>query len=102
MNRSLIRASALVLLLTAGGLQAAEPKTDSAEGANAVAASEKDSRSARLERFCPDTTASRIKRQRGTCSSPGRVYSREDLDRTGATTASEALTRLDPSIGSGF
>jgi hypothetical protein len=105
MNRSLILASAVSLLLAAGSLRAAEPAPAPAEAedpANAVAASEADTRSARLDRFCPDATASRIKRQRGSCSSPGRVYTRDDLDRTGATTAGEALSKLDPSIGRGF
>lgn len=30
--------------------------------------------------------------------SPGRAYSREDIERTGATTTADALRRLDPSI----
>lgn len=55
----------------------------------------------KVDRFCPDATATRIKRPRATCSSPGRVYSREDLERTGAMTAGEALSKLDPSIRSG-
>ena len=100
MNRSLILASAVSLLLAAGSLRAAERATPPAEAedpANAVA-----TRTARLDRFCPDATASRIKRQRGSCSSPGRVYTRDDLDRTGATSAGEALSKLDPSIGRGF
>ena len=105
MKPSLILASTLSLLLAAGSLWAAEPKAppaDSADATTAVAASEADARRARLDRFCPDATASRIKRQRGSCNSAGRVYTREDLDRTGAITVNEALTRLDPSIGRGF
>jgi hypothetical protein len=31
-------------------------------------------------------------------SSPGRTYSREDIERTGALTVAEALRRLDPAI----
>jgi len=31
-------------------------------------------------------------------SSPGRVYSREEIEQTGATTTGQALRRLDPSI----
>jgi hypothetical protein len=30
------------------------------------------------------------------------VYTREDLDRTGASSINEALSRLDPSIGRSF
>ena len=29
---------------------------------------------------------------------PGRAYTREDIERTGATTTADALRRLDPSI----
>jgi hypothetical protein len=32
------------------------------------------------------------------CTAAGRSYSREDIDRTGATTADEALRLMDPSI----
>lgn len=31
-------------------------------------------------------------------NAPGRVYSREDIDRTGAISTADALRRLDPSI----
>jgi len=31
-------------------------------------------------------------------NAPGRVYSREDIDKTGAITTKDALRRLDPSI----
>lgn len=31
-------------------------------------------------------------------NAPGRVYTREDIERTGATTTADALRRLDPSI----
>lgn len=105
MNHSLILVAALSLLLAGGSPHAAEstpPPTEGEESANAVAGSEAKPRMARLDRFCPDATASRIKRQRGSCSSPGRVYTHEDLDRTGATTAGEALNKLDPAIGRGF
>lgn len=106
MNRFLIAGLALSLLLSSAAARAdadadtqAKPSDDPS---TEIAESKADSRSARLDRFCPDATASRIKRQRASCSSPGRVYSREDLDRTGASTLSEALTRLDPSIGRSF
>lgn len=104
MNRSLTLSIGLSLLFAAAALHAKEPRPAPAEAdvGTALAASEADARSARLDRFCPDTTASRIKRPRGTCSAPGRVYTRDDLDRTGATTAGDALSKLDPSIGRGF
>jgi hypothetical protein len=106
MNRFLIAAFALSLLLSsASALADAEAQTETApsdDPSSEIAASKADSRSARLDRFCPDATASRIKRQRGNCSAPGRVYTREDLDRTGASSINEALSRLDPSIGRSF
>ena len=44
-------------------------------------------------------TGSRIAVKDGDCSPhPGRTYSREELDRTGAFDVAEALQRLDPAI----
>lgn len=104
MNRSLILSLGLSLLFATAVVHAKEPRPAPAETdtKDTLAVSEVDTRSARLDRLCPDATASRIKRQRGTCSSPGRVYTRDDLDRTGATNAGDALSKLDPSIGRGF
>ena len=51
---------------------------------------------------CVTSTGSRIHRNDTAClASPGRTYSKADLDRTGAVTVSEALRRLDPSITGG-
>lgn len=50
---------------------------------------------------CIKDTGTRIKRSKdknGCNGLPGNSYEREDLDRTGANTAGEALERLDPSI----
>lgn len=104
MTRFLIASFSLSLLLIAApALAEADAQAKSSEDPSSeIADSEADTRSARLDRFCPDATASRIKRARGSCSSPGRVYTRDDLDRTGATTVSEALSKLDPSIGRSF
>jgi hypothetical protein len=45
------------------------------------------------------TTGSRIPLKEGECViQAGRVYSKEDLERSGAGTAAEALRRLDPAI----
>jgi hypothetical protein len=45
------------------------------------------------------TTGTRISLKDGECANvPGRVYSKDDLDRTGATTVSEALRMLDPAM----
>jgi hypothetical protein len=44
-------------------------------------------------------TGTRISLKQGECANvPGRVYSKDDLDSTGATTVSEALRRLDPAM----
>lgn len=52
---------------------------------------------------CLKQTGSRIapradKQGRKCVNAPGRAYSREDLDRTGATGIADALRRLDPSV----
>lgn len=107
MIRSLILSLSLSLALASAPAFADADAADTTakpakEPASDIAASEPDTRSARLDRFCPDATASRIKRHNGRCSTPGRVYTRDDIDRTGATTAGDALSKLDPSIGRGF
>lgn len=47
---------------------------------------------------CLKYTASRIPDSAGGCSAVGRSYSSEDIQRTGAVTADEALRLLDPTI----
>jgi hypothetical protein len=47
---------------------------------------------------CVQDTGSRIKQKPGDCRGPGRSYSRDELDRTGAIDTAEALKRLDPSL----
>jgi hypothetical protein len=52
---------------------------------------------------CPSQTASRIppndkNSNDRNCMAVGRSYSKDDIDRTGATTAADALQLLDPSI----
>jgi hypothetical protein len=50
---------------------------------------------------CIKETGTRIKRSKdknGCNGLPGTSYEREDIDRTGAISAGEALERLDPSI----
>jgi outer membrane cobalamin receptor len=93
---SLLACTALLACFAwSGSSFAADPTTDIAESA--------PESKPQVDRFCPDATATRIKRPHTRCSAPGRVYSREDLERTGATTAGGALSKLDPSIrGGGF
>lgn len=49
---------------------------------------------------CLRETGTRIKRRDGDgcLASPGRSYSRDELQRTGSLTLGEALQRLEPSI----
>jgi hypothetical protein len=48
---------------------------------------------------CVHDTGTRIKPPPGECStSPGRSYSKEDLDRTGKTSVAGALRNLSPSL----
>lgn len=47
---------------------------------------------------CLSQTGSRIPGNAANCSAFGRSYSNDDISRTGATTAGEALPLLDPSI----
>ena len=47
---------------------------------------------------CLSQTGSRIAGNDAHCSAFGRSYSNEDIDRTGATTAGEALRLLDPAL----
>lgn len=49
---------------------------------------------------CLKETGSRIKpaEDRPCIGAPGQVYTRDDIDRTGATTTAEALRKLSPSV----
>jgi len=47
---------------------------------------------------CPTQTAIRTLPSDKNCWAVGRTYSKDDIDRTGATTPAEALILLDPSI----
>ena len=47
---------------------------------------------------CLTQTGSRIAGNNANCSAIGRSYSSDDINRTGATSADEALRLLDPSV----
>ena len=47
---------------------------------------------------CLTETGSRITTGKPNCLAVGRSYSSADIDRTGETTAADALGKLDPSI----
>jgi hypothetical protein len=99
---SLILAGGLAGFATVGyaskGFEGNSPEQTPSEQASTpdeVAQSEGEAK----RRLCPDQTATRIKHRKGAeCMSPGRVYTREDLDSTGAVDTAEALGRLDPSL----
>lgn len=71
------------------------------------AATTRSERAKQSERFCIQNTGSRIVAQRNARSKSereecvaqgGRVYTREDIERTGSVDMRDALRRLDPSI----
>lgn len=102
MNKILI---AVLLTFGAGAAmaQTASVSVSAGKGASAVsAADQKDA-----DAFCLRQTGSHVRsvtpkahgdRAVECASEPGRVYSREDIERTGAISTSDALRRLDPSI----
>ncbi|MFA5938676.1 MAG: hypothetical protein WC809_04910 [Sinimarinibacterium sp.] len=49
---------------------------------------------------CLQETGSHVSRSedRPCVAAPGQVYTREDIDRTGATTTGDALRKLSPSV----
>jgi hypothetical protein len=51
-----------------------------------------------IDPTCPDETGTRLPAKSAKCSVTGRSYSHDDITRTGATNAGEALQLLDPSI----
>jgi hypothetical protein len=80
-------AIASVLILTA--CAAIHPDARPSAAASAPIAQNRD---------CVSQTASRIPAKDSDCSAFGRSYSSEDIARTGATTADQALRLMDPSI----
>jgi hypothetical protein len=47
---------------------------------------------------CVSETGSRIQHSPGSCTTFGRTYSGDDLQRTGEPNVGDALERLDPSL----
>lgn len=106
MKRLLIAVSATFAVAAAGTAfgpmaQEAEPEEEARDEA-------RDARKDRAaDRFCIQETGSRIVASRNAKSSDerrecvaagGRVYTRQDIERTGSTDMADALRRLDPSI----
>lgn len=89
-------AGACFAALVAGCAVQPQAHTESAaQNESAVAALSRK----KAELDCVRSTGTRITLKDDECANvPGRTYSKEDLDRTGAITPAEALRRLDPSI----
>jgi len=47
---------------------------------------------------CVSDTGSRLARSQPPCSTPGRAYSGDDLQRTGEINVGDALQKLDPAV----
>ncbi|WP_024891151.1 hypothetical protein [Luteimonas huabeiensis] len=97
--KRLLLATALMGLAFGAFAQQAEPEEE--------ARLSRAERAAANERFCIQETGSRIvatrnarsRGERDACvSAGGRVYTREEIDRTGSADMRDALRRLDPSI----
>lgn len=102
MNKILIAA---LLTLSAGAAMAQSVSVAVSAGKGAAVVSAADQKDA--DAFCLRQTGSHLRsvtpkahgdRAVECASEPGRVYTREDIDRTGAISTADALRRLDPSI----
>jgi hypothetical protein len=80
-------ATASVIIL--GACAATTPNAKPKAGASAAVAENP---------ACLTQTGSRIAARHPDCSAVGHSYSSEDIERTGSTTADEALPLMDPSI----
>ncbi len=105
MKRLALFAALLASAFAAGAqspvpVDSAAPVTDSA--AQAAAQDKRTGEDKLADRNCLKQTGSRViradSRGRKCANGPGRSYTKEDLDRTGATDLAEALRKLDPSI----
>ncbi|WP_082672620.1 hypothetical protein [Luteimonas abyssi] len=97
--KRLLLAMALMGLTFAASAQQSEPEED--------ARMTRAERAAANEPYCIQETGSRITASRNARSrgdrdacvaAGGRVYTREEIDRTGSVDVRDALRRLDPSI----
>ncbi|MEN1926324.1 hypothetical protein [Luteimonas qiangzhengi] len=108
MNKLLIAMAASTALALAGaGAGAIAQEIEPEEQGREEAREDRAERDRISDRFCIQQTGSRIianrnarsKAERTECvASGGRVYTREDIERTGSTDLMDALRRLDPAI----
>jgi len=106
----LVLASLLAAFASAASAQMAAPSvgTDAiilARPAAATAHARSDAKATEIDRNCLQQTGSRIvarnssgKGGKRCVAANGRVYSRDDIDRTGEIDIADALRKLDPSI----
>lgn len=89
-----------VLLATAAPAMAQEPAPAGAQPAASAAEAAREA-DRKVDRHCLKETGTHIRARRGErrCSAfAGRVWTREDLDRTGHVNIADALRALDVSI----
>jgi hypothetical protein len=88
----MFKSSTLALCILGAGLCSAAAVADDAKPAPEPAHASSPS-------TCIRDTGTRLKLAPGECTaSAGRSYTKEDVDRTGKTTASGALRLMDPSV----
>lgn len=104
MNKILV---SLLLAACIGSAYAQSDTTNANVGAKAKAEAPMTAEQKSAEAFCLRQTGSHLRsitarphneRAVECANSPGRVYTREDIDRTGAFTTQDAIRRLDPSV----
>jgi hypothetical protein len=104
MNRILI---SMLLALCVGSAYAQSDTTNAAAGSKAKADAPMTAEQKSAESFCLRQTGSHLRsisakphneRAVECANAPGRVYTREDLERTGAFTTRDALRSADPSV----
>jgi hypothetical protein len=87
MLKKLLTAACLAMAL---GACATTPPTDAAKSKDAVAQNKAAG--------CVGSTATRLPVQSGECAGFGSVYTKDDIDRTGAMFVGDALRLLDPTV----
>lgn len=103
MIRHALQSIALICALSLAQAAAAEAAVDNeAETAATEVAPSAPAAHSRLPRHCLGRTGTRIPQAQARCSVGGRVYTREDLERSGGMDIGDSLRRLDPRIGSGW
>lgn len=98
----LMTASLLITsLFAAAHAQTTSAAADTAEAQTEAIAPDDSKLQSDTTRFCPRETGTRIvarHTEKSRCTTFGRVYSSEDLQRTGEVDLGAALRKLDPAI----